>query len=179
MELKLLSEADKLFHKDEIIQLLEESDNDFLPPLSQRSSPNDQAFSGEMKCSNGVISYYTEMNRQSILAVLSHGRVIGFVSFRDNYEDGATPGIYISTLVVSGAARGLGLTVSMYDYLFSLAFPEHNFYTRTWSTNVAHTKILSRFGFSEIKRIENDRGVGIDTVYYERPATVRSELPAR
>ena len=175
MELKLLSEAEKLFHKDEIVQLLEESDNDFLPPLSQRCSPNDKSFSGEMKCSNGVISYYTEMNRQSILAVLSHGKVIGFVSFRENYQDGENSGIYISTLVVSRSARGLGLTSGMYDYLFSTVFPDHNFYTRTWSTNVAHTKILSRFGFSEIKRIENDRGAGIDTVYYERLATAQSE----
>lgn len=171
MELKLLTEWEKLLHKDEIIGLLEESDNDFLPPLSKRGSPNDKSFLGENKNSNGVISYYTEMNRQSILAALSDGKVVGFVSFRENYQEGENSGIYISTLVVSEAARGMGLTAKMYDYLFSTAYPEQNFYTRTWSTNAAHTKILSRFGFSEIKRIENDRGAGIDTVYYERPAS--------
>ena len=31
----------------------------------------------------------------------------------------------------------------------------------------------------EIKRIENDRGAGIDTVYYERPATAQSEPTER
>lgn len=176
MELKLLTEVDKFFHKDEIIHLLEESDNDFLPPLSKRGSPHDKSFSDENKSSNGVISYYTEMNRQSILAALSDDKVIGFVSFRECDNDGAIPSIYISTLVVSKAARGLGLTARMYDYLFSTAFPEHDFRTRTWSTNAAHTKILSRFGFAETKRIENDRGYGIDTVYYERPATVQLAL---
>ena len=179
MELKLLTEADKLLHGDEIIGLLEESDSDFLPPLSGRGSPHDKSFLGERKSSGGVISYYTEMNRQPILAAISQDKVIGFVSFREDYEENKIPSIYISTLVVSKAARGLGLTVSMYDYLFSIVFPEHNFHTRTWSTNAAHTKILSRFGFSETRRIENDRGFGIDTVYYERPASIQLELSAR
>ena len=123
--------------------------------------------------SNGVISYYTEMNRQPILAAVIDDRIVGFVSFVENYEGGIAPNIYISTLVVSKASRGMGLTTKIYDYLFNTAFPDRPFYTRTWSTNVAHTKILSRFGFSEIKRIANDRGKGIDTVYYMKPAAVK------
>ena len=173
MELKILTEIDKLFYKDEIIQLLEESDNDFLPPLSRRGSPNDKAFLGENNGSNGVLSYYTEMNRQPILAAFSENKIVGFVSFREDNRDGENSSIYVSTLVVAKAARGQGLTRGMYDYLSSTAFPEHAFRTRTWSTNAAHIKILSRFGFHETKRLENDRGAGIDTVYYERPATVR------
>ena len=172
MELKLLTEADKLAFREEILALLEESDEDFMPPLSKRGSPKDKSFSRGTANSNGVLTYYTEMNRQPILAAIDGGRVLGFVSYSENYDGGKLPNIYISTLVVSKAARGMGLTARMYDHLFNVVFPDRPFYTRTWSTNIAHTKILSRFGFSELKRIENDRGPGIDTVYFEKAAAV-------
>ena len=170
MELKILTNEEKALYREDIIALLTESDEDFLPPLSKRGSPKDNSFSQNAKNPSGVLSYYTAMNAQPILAALADGSVLGFVSFSENYEGGEKPNIYISTLVVSKAARGQGLTAKMYDHLFNVAFPDRPFYTRTWSTNAAHTKILSRFCFSEIKRIENDRGQGIDTIYFEKPA---------
>jgi hypothetical protein len=38
--------------------------------------------------------------------------------------------------------------------------------TRTWSTNASHLDLLDELGFDLIKRVEDDRGDGIDTVYY-------------
>ena len=35
---------------------------------------------------------------------------------------------------------------------------------------ISLAKILCRFGFCELLRIKNDRGVGVDTVYYAKPA---------
>ena len=175
MELKILTDEEKDIYSRQIIDLLTESDDDFLPPLSKRGSPKDKSFSQDTKNSDGVISYYTEMNRQPILAAVIDDKIVGFVSFSENYDGGRIPNIYISTLVVSKASRGMGLTTKIYDYLFNTAFADRPFYTRTWSTNIAHTKILSRFGFSEIKRIPNDRGDGIDTVYFEKPAATDGE----
>ena len=171
MELKFLTEADKPRYHEELLHLLRESDNDFLPPLSQRCSTSDQAFTQKAENADGVLSYYDSMCKQSILIALIENKVAGFVSFRENDACGKTPNIYVSTLVVAQWARGKGLTRVMYEHLFGDAFADRHAYTRTWSTNVAHTKILARFGFAEQKRIKDDRGEGVDTVYYERLAT--------
>ena len=38
--------------------------------------------------------------------------------------------------------------------------------TRTWDSNDRHLDLLSDLGFELLTRIEDDRGEGIDTVYY-------------
>jgi ribosomal protein S18 acetylase RimI-like enzyme len=58
----------------------------------------------------------------------------------------------------------------MYDHLFNEKYADRNIFTRTWSTNTAHISILKKYNFREIHRIENDRGEGIDTVYFSRKA---------
>ena len=77
------------------------------------------------------------------------------------------PNIYLSTLVLSAESRGKGITKKLYAHLFNELYPEKNIFTRTWSTNAPHIKILDYFGFDEMVRIKNDRGNGIDTVYFE------------
>ncbi|MBR7095233.1 MAG: GNAT family N-acetyltransferase [Clostridia bacterium] len=168
MELKILTQEEKTQYRGAILALLEESDEDFLPPLSRRRSTKDQTFSGEAAVGAGVLSYYEAMSRQEILVAVIDGEMAGFVSFYENFEGGEAPNIYVSTLVVAKAARGRGLTAKMYDHLFNTLVPDRHVYTRTWSTNAAHAKILARFGFTEYKRLPNDRGCGIDTVYYAR-----------
>ena len=171
MELKILTQEEKTQYRGAILALLEESDEDFLPPLSRRRSTKDQTFSGGT-VGGGILSYSEAMNRQEILVAMIDGEMAGFVSFYENFEGGEAPSLYVSTLVVAKAARGHGLTSKMYAHLFYTLFPEHNVYTRTWSTNAAHTKILARFGFTEYKRLPNDRGPGIDTVYFARLSKV-------
>ena len=168
MEFRLLEKSDKQYYRDDIIELLLESDNDFVPPLSKRNSPRDKSFTDDSDSVDGILSYYKSMNREQILAAICEEKTIGIVSFWENYEDGQAPNIYVSTLVVAKSARGNGLTSKMYDHLFNELYSDRSVYTRTWSTNIAHVKILQRFGFSEFRRIKNDRGLGIDTVYYER-----------
>ena len=107
MNFKLLSEADKIIFEKAMIDMLNESDNDFVPPLSARVSTLDKGFSAERK-SGGVESYFAEMRKQKILGAFDEGDFIGFVSFRENFTS------------------------------------------------------------EEIKRKKDDRGVGIDTVYYKR-----------
>ena len=168
MKFRLLKESDKKYYQDDLISLLIESDDDFVPPLSKRSSTRDMTFSADCEKSDGISSYYNSMRNGQILAAVYEDKVIGFVAFFENYEGGSAPNIYVSTLVVAKSERGKGLTSKMYTYLFSELYSDRYVYTRTWSTNIAHTKILQRFGFSEFKRIKDDRGVGIDTVYFER-----------
>ena len=37
---------------------------------------------------------------------------------------------------------------------------------RTWSTNRAQAHLMPELGFEEVLRLPNDRGCGVDTVYY-------------
>lgn len=175
MEFKIFDESDKQIYSQDIIDMLRESDGDFVPPLSARGSTLDSDLTGAAVTHDGVLSYYKSMNEQKILGAVEEGELVAFVSFRENFTSeligkDTLPNIYVSTLVMRPSARGRGLTGIMYDHLFNICYPERAVFTRTWSTNAAHTKILSRFGFFEIKRMTNDRGVGIDTVYYKKEA---------
>ncbi len=171
MEFKILTEKEKKLFELQMINMLTLADKEFVPPLSERSSTTQGNLSAGG--TGGINSYYADMAKQEILCALEGEEVLGFVSYRKDYvseliSESELPNIYISTLVLSPAARGRGLTSKMYSFLFDELYPECSVFTRTWSTNIAHTKILSKFGFSELLRKENDRGEGIDTVYYKR-----------
>lgn len=45
-------------------------------------------------------------------------------------------------------------------------FPKRYIFTRTWSTNLSHIRILLAMGFHEHCQISDDRGPNIDTNYY-------------
>ncbi len=86
--------------------------------------------------------------------------LLGFVSYKENYLPehygmAKMPNIYISTLISAPEARGRGLTKTLYRHLFYERFPDRSVYTRTWSQNAAHIKILNGFGFQEVCRIPN------------------------
>ena len=175
MEIKLFSEEDKLHYKSDVIEMLEASDKEFIPPLSSRASTSQTDLSGGSCSKNGCLSYYSDMIEGEILGAFLEGELVGFVAYRRNvvrpYIDEDTfPNVYVSTLIVRKTARGMGLTKKMYSYLFTEICPECNVFTRTWSQNAAHLKILSDFGFNIHKRIPDDRGKGIDTVYLHLPS---------
>ena len=162
-------------YSKDIFKMLSDGDREFVPPLSSRSSTTQKNLSSDATIQNddGVKMYFDGMMNQRVLGCTENGKLLGFVSFRENYtcdsiDENTFPNIYISTLIVSPDARGKGLTKKMYSYLFDVLFPERNIFTRTWSTNGAHIAILEKFGFENTVRIENDRGQGIDTVYFAK-----------
>lgn len=173
MQFILLNEREKEQYKNDIIEMMKESDQDFVPPLSSRNSTTQKCLKGGESTIEGLLSYYAQMNAQSILGAVLDGELLGFVSFKENYSSDVIseenfPNIYLSTLIVKKAARGQRLTVRLYEYLFNELFPDKNIFTRTWSTNAAHINILGKFGFSLIKTLKDDRGQGIDTVYFAK-----------
>ena len=173
MEFLLFDNNLKEKYSGDILALMYQSDNDFVPPLSKRTSTTQTNLKGNDADSSfdGIASYHQEMMKQYILGVVEDERLLGFVSYKEDMcsdvigED-TLPNIYVSTLMLHTDARGKNLTYRMYDYLFNEVYKNSSIFTRTWSTNFAHIKILSKFSFDELKRIENDRGAGIDTVYY-------------
>ena len=157
-------------YSKEIYTLLENGDREFVPPLSSRSSTT-QSTMTPIESGNGIRDYFNEMIKQPLLIAMEDGELMGFVSYREDHvtdviDVSTLPNIYVSTLMVAESARGKGLTKRMYTVLFDELYPERSVFTRTWSTNYAHIRILSAFGFDELLRLKDHRGAGIDTVYY-------------
>lgn len=145
-------------------------DKEFIPPLSSRSSTTQQTLAGAK--GNGIDAYFDEMKKQSFVLAFEDGKVAGFMSFRENYENPHIPAgenLYASTCVVHPDFRGRGMMRGFYEAMIR-AFPTRPVYTRTWHENIGHLKVLDRLGFSLLETIENDRGPGIHTVYFGRKA---------
>lgn len=158
-----------------IWQLLLDADQSFVPPLSARHSSTQSALStatpGEVREPR---QYFEALQKQHfILArpVNEGSAVAGFMSFRTGYTlpagRSAPQYHYVTTVIVRPASRGQGLTTRMYRRLMAVAKATGNgVATRTWSTNAHHIGLLSKLGFSVAHRVPNDRGVGVDTVYF-------------
>lgn len=168
MELKILTRAEQDFFGPQILEMLQESDKEFVPPLSSRSSTTQQTLDTEATCPEGVVQYYNQLQTQKVMAAVEGDRLLAFVSYIENYQNGPvtqTPNIYLSTLVMRPEARGKGLTKKLYGYLFD-AYKPAPVFTRTWSTNAVHIRILDYFGFEQLKVLPDHRGPGIDTIYF-------------
>ena len=173
MQFCLLNGEQKRQYKQRLLQILADNDTAFVPPLSQRTGTTQTDFQTAV---GSICAYFDKMMEQNMLAVFLEGQVVGFVSYIENMTSDVIgeemlPNLYISTLVLQPETRGMGITKKVYNHLFNELYPERNVFTRTWSTNIAHIKILNSFGFQELKRIPNDRGAGVDTVYYGKKHT--------
>ena len=173
MELIVLNKELKKKYSNDILMLMKLCDNDFVPPMSKRFSPfQSELGHSENESESGILHYHSAMMNESVICIVENGTLLGFVTYVENYinqtviTDKDLPNIYVCTLIVNPSARGRGLTMVMYDHLFYEKYTDRNLFTRTWSTNRAHISILKKYGFHEIHRIENDRGEGIDTVYF-------------
>ena len=174
MELKLLTEEEKkITYREQILDMMRAADNDFVPPMSARFSPFQTDLKSNESSEEGILRYYNGMIKEQMLCAIEGGKILGFVTYVENldnkvFPENSMPNLYICTLIVNREARGRGLTFRMYAHLFDELYPHHSLFTRTWSTNYAHSAILGKFGFEELHRIANDRGEGIDTVYFAK-----------
>jgi ribosomal protein S18 acetylase RimI-like enzyme len=171
MKICILSKEQQPEIYEEAYKMLEAADKEFVPPLSMRESSTQQSFSAGVK-GDSIVRYFEQLKDQRFAAVFHEEALIAFVSYKENYTCGQIPpeelpNIYLSTLVVSPKARGKGVTKALYSKLFS-EYEAVNIFTRTWSTNIAHIRILERFGFEVVGILENDRGNGVHTVYFKK-----------
>lgn len=171
MELRILTAEDKVKYHDRILEMMRESNNDFVPPLATRFSPKQTVFAGGEGTEEGLRTYMQSMLQETILAAFEGDLLLGFITFVENlvtdyFGEDTLPNIYLCTLIVSRAARGKNLTRTLYSHLFFDLYPQCSIYTRTWSTNAVHIHILDGYGFKELVRKPDDRGPGIDTVYF-------------
>ena len=176
--IRLIKNFKKGYIADDIMELLKLYDNQFVPPLSCRNSTTQQELYEGNSLKGSLNDYFDEICNQSILVALEKNKVIGFISFKKNYFPPelvrkTTPNIYITTLIVHEHHRCKGIASKLYHTLIK-RFKGYNIYTRTWSTNNNHIKILRKYKFYECHRLENHRGEGIHTVYYHYPPMYRT-----
>ena len=172
MEIRILEKEEQQHIYDDVYRMLELADNEFVPPLSSRSSSTQRDFLENTKNRDGIRKYFEQLKNQRFAVALEDGVLIAFVSYKENHScveisQKELPNIYISTLIVSPNARGKGVTKALYSRIFS-EYETVNVFTRTWSTNIAHIKILEKYGFEVVKVLEDDRGNGIDTIYFKK-----------
>ena len=146
--------------KQEVRDLLAACDNDFVPPLSARSSTTQQSWEGAAG-GDGVAAYAKTLLEQSVALWKQDGRTVGRPTV-----------CYLSTLCVSPACRGQGLARRIYEAVIAWAheqLPGRPIALRTWSTNAAQLRLMEKLGFTCVLRLPDDRGPGVDTVYYRLP----------
>ena len=154
----------------QVRELLKLADREFIPPLSARGSSTQADLSAAQALEAGVDAYFETMQTQPVVLAIEEDTCLGFMAFKENYtcsEIGADtlPNLYASTCVVHPEGRGQGLMQCFYEKMLEL-FPKNNICTRTWHTNFAHLRVLEKLGFSQIARLKDHRGPGMDTVYF-------------
>ena len=152
--------------KKDIFELLQNSDNDFIPPLSARA---DTVHKFNEKQNGCLVKFYEEIIKENFLLLLNNGKVEGFFSFlKDHYLELKEQIIfcdYITIILINSKVRNKGYTKKMYNAFLNQR-KGRNVATRTWSLNYAHLHILDSLGFKLVQTDKDDRGVNIDSVYY-------------
>lgn len=133
--------------------------------------------------SGGLAAYCASVLAQPAVLALGGGSgtgaddrdedVVGILSVRGGYRapplGDFQPAAYVTTVVVDPAVRRRGVARRLYTTLADDPPPgvaSPFLATRTWSTNHGHIALLEDLGFAAVARLPDDRGAGVDTVYY-------------
>lgn len=159
--------------REEIRRLLELCDQDFVPPLSHRNSTSQTNWAETEEKTDGIAEYLENICGQHVVLWKEKGVVRSFMTWKDHFNcehlEAYPDSCYLTTLCVQPEYRGQGISEVMYaeaEKDIAAKFQESRITLRTWSTNGAQEHILKKLGYDLVKRLKNDRGEGIDTVYF-------------
>ena len=157
--------------------LVESCADDFCPSLRCRTGSSQQNFS-RGNGTDSVEEYLREMLGQKFLLAVEQGQILSFLTYKTGYScpdlAGYAPCDYATTMITDPARRGEGIGALLYTALENRPDRSRFIGTRTWSTNTAQMHIFPKRGWKAVCVKKNDRGEGIDTVYFvhekeERP----------
>lgn len=161
-------------HKIEMRGILSCVDEEFVPPLTGEFRENITR-TDEEGGQTDIEGYVQRCLERPLIGAILDGRLVGLLSFEhiDNAPpiEPYTPTNHVEIIAVHPEYRGQGLATEMYNYVIEelpseLSRPHIS--TKTWDSNTRHIEILDRFGFKLVHREPDDRGPGVDTVYYAR-----------
>lgn len=152
-------------------------DSEFVPPLSARSGTIAVARHNKKDKKPVPTEFFDEMlNTESFFLATNSisGEIVAFLSLVPNYNSEVvlmnTTSHYISTICVLPIFRRKGIANGLYKKLFAHYKNTTTYTVRTWTQNKTHRNLLSQLGFSIIKTFLDERGKGIDTLYYKYTA---------
>lgn len=162
--------------REDIWEILKLCDKEFYPPLSERSSSYQKTFapaSGAVS-QDGPRAYFDEMIKQEFLLTYLDSGMAGFMTFRTGYlydklGDAYNPSLYMTTACVKPEYRDHGIMTALYTQMeqeMTRKFDCPVVTTRTWSTNDTQMRMLPHLGYVPICILKDDRGPGVDTVYF-------------
>lgn len=161
--------------KEMVWEILCQCDEEFYPKLSARNSSSQKNLK-DMKLgdsSEKPTVYYEEMIKQQFVLAYMEDEVVGFMTFKEGYECDALsafgPSLYITTVCVRKEKRGLGIMKALYGTMeqqVSKLCGCNHISTRTWSLNEAQIHELSKRGYEKLCVLKDDRGPGVDTIYF-------------
>ena len=160
---------------DQILPLLEEVSDEFVPPLHTRT-PDDNNLNDKTSPDNpsGIHLYAgTLAKNYKILALFAGRELACFLAYKKTTSivNPDEKVLYVSTIATRKKFRKLGLAHKLYEYFLNAVKynPEIKAVeTRTWHTNLASIKLLKKLKFKQVKRLKNHRGKGIHTLYFRK-----------
>jgi len=160
--------------RDGVTRLLEHVDEEFVPALTSGARSAVSRAPGEAGATD-IQGYVERCLDRPMIGVFDEDRLVGFCSFKRLEDANAlsafTPTNHVEIIAVDESHRGRGLATRMYRTLLSdlpSAWRAPSVSTKTWDTNAAHIAVLENLGFEEVARIPDDRGAGVDTLYFAR-----------
>jgi len=162
--------------RHEVMSLVQAVSDEFVPPLAGRGSTTQSDLRGDSSTDDTIRSYFSGLMAQwNLLGVTTTQGVAAILSYIPRRDDLTllehSPVSYISTVACVPAWRRFGIVRGLYEALIQgecRPTPLFPLATRTWSTNETHIPLLKSLGFVLARSLPNDRGAGIDTVYYIR-----------
>lgn len=159
--------------KQQVLDILRGCDDEVTPPLSQRGGLVAMG-PGAGERPMGIERYADELSTQEFILAFDDNILAGFMAYRTDYTPEALKHVladnkcvYINMLAVRPMYRRMGVASSLYRSLLAMpVYKNHAITLRTGSDNVRHHRVLERLDFQEAARIPNERGPGVDTMYY-------------
>jgi len=154
-------------HRQDVLRLLVECDDEFLPSLSsKRIQPNNIQSKEEL-----LMQYMKEKDTENYyILAYDNQQLVGFLNFVPRYQ---VPGFPLSndvdTTCVQKEYRNKGIARRLYTFL-ETSLPSNvqmSYVTRTtWSKNATQLHLYQQFGYTLLEKKEHDRGEGVHTLVF-------------
>jgi len=140
---------------ERILDFFKLVDKDFVPPLSERE-PLKKRIRNTLKDGHYIILE----DKKNIVAIQ------GFI---ENYR-GKKNHVYLTFFAVHPKYRQRGIGISFKKKVLRILkdMGTKEVHTRTWSTNAPMIKLNEKLGFKVEKIAKNERGKGIDSIYFKK-----------
>lgn len=167
MEIVRLEEKTTI--KKEIKKILQETEDEFVPPLSSRKNGVRETKFNNID-NTGIESYLNDLMDQIIFVSKKENNLTGFISLNKsvpNLTEIKKPSAYITTVITKPKERNKGVATELVSKTKKYAQAKNMkaLYTRTWSTNQKSISLFKKSGFQVEKIVEDDRKKGIDSIY--------------